>query len=397
MNRISQLEYDYVKEVLDTGFRASKGAIMMTRLEEKFKETFGMNYAISHMNGTATMHSILEAADIGPGDEVIVPPLTMASTAFVVLQAGATPIFADVDYETFQIDPAAIAERITDKTRAIITVALYGLSPDMDPIMKLAEKYNLLLIEDDAQCFLGYYKNKLVGSIGHASSFSFQSSKHLTAGEGGMVLTNSEDLAIKIRRVSGLGYAALGAEKGKITKKTIQDPNFSRHVHLGWNYRISELCAAVALAQTERITELVGQCIKTAELFQSVLEETKCTWLIPQKVGPEYKSSYWGWSVRLEHEEIDWHRFRDTFVSLGGDGIYAAWRVTYLEPAFQNTAFLAREKFIPKGILETYKAGLCPVAEKLQPKILSFKNMYWTQEDMEKQAAVLKQTIEAFS
>ena len=153
----------------------------------------------------------------------------------------------------------------------------------MDPIMDLAQEHNLLVIEDDAQCFLGYYKNRIVGSIGHASSFSFQSSKHITAGEGGMVLTNSEDLAMKIRRTSSLGYALVGAQKSKITKRDVQDPNYSRHVQVGWNYRMPELCCAVALAQTERITELVEQRVKAAEFFQNVLDETNCTWLIPQK------------------------------------------------------------------------------------------------------------------
>ena len=136
--RVFGNELKYVQEVLATDFRSSMGSGFMRRLEQAFGERFGSPYAISFVNGTATMHAALEAWGIGPGDEVIVPPLTMSATTFAVLQAGATPVFADVDPETFQIDPESIAERVTPRTRAIITVALYGLSPDMDAIMAVA-------------------------------------------------------------------------------------------------------------------------------------------------------------------------------------------------------------------------------------------------------------------
>ena len=134
MQRISDLERNYVNEVLDTQFRSSSGAIMMKRLENAFKTKFGSEHAISFVNGTATMHAALEAIDIRPGDEVIVPPLTMSSTSFAVLQANATPVFADVDEATFQICPQSIKERITERTRAVITVALYGGAPNLPEI-----------------------------------------------------------------------------------------------------------------------------------------------------------------------------------------------------------------------------------------------------------------------
>jgi len=158
--RIFGNEEKYVLEVLSTDFRSSSGSTMMRKFEEAFAKRFDEPYAISFVNGTATMHAALEAMGIGPGDEVIVPPLTMSATTFAVLQANATPVFADVDAQTFQIDADSIAARITSNTRAIITVALYGLSPDMDAIMGLAKKHNLKVIEDNAECFLGQYKNK---------------------------------------------------------------------------------------------------------------------------------------------------------------------------------------------------------------------------------------------
>ena len=180
-----------------------------------------MEFAISFMNGTCTMHAALEAAGVGPGDEVIVPPLTMSSTTFVVLQAHAVPVFADVDPDTFQIDPASIRERVTSRTKAIIPVALYGLSPDMDAIMQIAKEHNLVVIEDDAEAITNTYKGKKIGTIGHISSFSFQSSKHLTSGEGGMIVTNDETLANNIRRFNSLGYAGVGSRKRTIIKTPI--------------------------------------------------------------------------------------------------------------------------------------------------------------------------------
>ena len=228
IERISELERKYVNEVLDSQFRASMGSMMTSRLEQAFAQKFDQKYALCFVNGTATMHAALVAAGVGPGDEVIVPPLTMASTTLVVLQAGAVPVFADVDPETFVISPKSIEEKITHLTKAIIPVALYGLCPDMDPIMALSEQHDLFVLEDAAECFLGKYKGRLVGTLGHASSFSFQSTKHITAGEGGIVLTNDRNLALETRRYNSLGYAGVGADKGKISKKDIQDPNYSR-------------------------------------------------------------------------------------------------------------------------------------------------------------------------
>src|SRR5262245_45723932 len=190
LQRISATERAYVMQVLDGEFRSSLGHSMTKRFEETFAAVFGSRFAISFNNGTATMHAALVAAGVGPGDEVIVPPLTMASTTFAVLHAGALPVFADVDPDLWTIDPASIARCVTPRTKAIIPVSIYGLSPDMDPIMELARQHNLFVLEDDAECFLGYYHGKVVGSIGHASSFSFQSSKHITSGEGGMIVTN---------------------------------------------------------------------------------------------------------------------------------------------------------------------------------------------------------------
>ncbi len=391
--RIFGNELNYLEEVLKTGFRSSQGSVMTRRLEQMFAEKFGSKFAISFVNGTATMHAVLEAIGIGPGDEVIVPPLTMSATTFAVLQANATPVFADVDPDTFQISAKSIEERITPKTKAIITVALFGLSPDMDPIMAIAKKHGIHVLEDNAQCFLGKYKGRTVGTLGHSASFSFQSSKHIASGEGGMIITDDIAVAEGTRKVSSLGYAGVSATKGKITKVDIQDPNYSRHVTMGWNYRMSELCAAVALAQLENIVPLVERRIEVARIFSEATEG--CEWLVPQKVGKDYVNSYWTWVVKLEHPKLSWHQFRDRFLEMGGHGIYAAWKLTYLEPMFQNRTLLGREKFISADNLARYKPGLCPAAESIHGKLLQFKTNYWNIEDALKQAEILRKLVKS--
>lgn len=393
--RLCGNELAYVREVLESEFRASSGSVMMRRLEEAFARRFGVPYAVSFVNGTATLHAALEAAGVGPGDEVIVPPLTMSSTTFAVLQANATPVFADVDPDTFQIDPRSVEERLSPRTRAVMPVALYGLCPDLDPIMDLAKRRGLFVLEDDAQCFLGGYKGRLVGTIGHASSFSFQSSKHLTSGEGGMVITSDADLALKLRRTCSLGYAGVSASKGKITKKDIQDPDYERHVGMGWNYRMPELCCAVALAQTENMDALVARRVEAAGLFTEAARD--CAWLVPQKVPSDSTHSYWTWAARLEHPKVSWREFRDAFAGLGGHGIYAAWKLTYLEPMFRDMKLLGREAFLSRARREEYGPGLCPRAEALQPKLLQFRTNYWKREDAERQAEILSRTIRKLS
>ena len=391
MKRIGSLERKYVLDVLDSQFRSSQGANYMTKFENAFKEKFESKFAISHVNGTATMHSVLEAAGIGIGDEVIVPPLTMSATSLAVLHANATPVFADVDIDTFNIDPKSIEKNITAKTKAIITVALYGLSPDIDPIMNLAKKYNLLVIEDNAQAFLSYYKNKLVGTFGDAASFSFQSSKHLSSGEGGIITTNNQDLAIGVRKVTGLGYKNISATKARISKDEIQHPSFERHDYIGWNYRMRELNCAGALAQTERAEELINPRKEIGKMFEGVV--SGYDWFKPQFVGEDYESSYWAFACKLETDHVSWDNFRKEFLKRGGDKYYGAWQLTYNEPLFRDRLFRQRGKFIT----QKYQKGLCPVSEIIQPQIKQFKTNYSNISDAENQARILKETLENFN
>lgn len=393
MKRITDLEKKYVLDVLENNFRSSKGAEYMKKLEHAFATRFNRTFAISCVNGTATMHSSLEAMGIKPGDEVIVPPLTMSATAFSVLQCGATPIFADVEIDTYQISANSIKENITKNTRAIITVALYGSCPEMDDILQICNHYGLKLIEDNAENFLGEYKGQLVGTFGDCASYSFQSSKHLTSGEGGIIITDNEELANKIRRVNSLGYAGVGASKAKITKSDIQSPEYERHVSMGWNYRMPELCCAVALAQVERIEELVEQRIKVGKLFEEVVENYKV--LKSQTVPSHIKHSYWTYVSQL-NSDVDWHEFRNKFIQFGGDGFYSAWKLSYQEPMFQNLNLLNREENLNKTSLSNYQDGSCPNAEELQKSLVQFKTNYWCLDDAYKQAEILNKTLKYY-
>jgi perosamine synthetase len=390
MNRITDVEKKYVIEVLQNEFNTSKNSIFNNKLESAFAKKFNSNFAIGHVNGTATLHTALAALGVSAGDEVIVPPLTMSSTALAVLQNKSVPIFADVNKFTFNICPKSIEQKITNKTKAIITVSLYGLAPEYEEILKLCKKYKIFLIEDNAESFLSYYKGKLVGEFGDFSSFSFQASKHLTAGEGGMLTTNDEKFANNARRFSSLGYAGVSAKQGKITRDDIQDPNYSRHISLGYNYRMSELCAAVVLGQLERSEQLVKARIEVAKLFEEAI--SKSNLLTPQYTPHYCINSYWSYSciLNVDKPEIDWYKFRNLFKTNGGDGFYAAWKLSYMEPLFineiQNTI----------GVYQKYESGLCPISEYLQPRMVQFKTNYWNLDEAKKQAEILQKTLNQF-
>lgn len=390
MERITQIERDYVNQVLDNAFATSLNSVFNNRLEVAFAKRFNVNYAIGHCNGTETMHTALAALGVKAGDEVIVPALTMSSTSLAVLHNGSIPVFADVDLNTFVLTAKNIEKVITPKTKAVITVSLYGLSPDYDSIIEVCRRHNLFLIEDNAECFLGKYKGRLVGEFGDFSSFSFQASKHLTTGEGGMLLCNKEEYADNARRFSCLGYAGVSAKQGKITRNDIQDPLYSRHIAIGFNYRMSELQAAVALGQLERIDELVNNRVAVAKIFDEVILKTD---LLKRQHEPNgIENSYWSYSLVLNTEcpEVDWYKFRSLFQQNGGDGYYAAWKLTYNEPLFQN---IIQQM---DGVWQKFDKELCPTSEYLQVRLIQLKTNYWDLDDARQQAYILKKTIEMF-
>jgi perosamine synthetase len=327
--RMGTKEREYVMDVIDNEFRTSHNSKYNSRLETDFAARWSTPgepplYGIGHNNGTCTMHTALWAAGLRDGDEVVVPPLTMSATAICCLHNRCIPVFADVDPETFNISAAGLEAVITPRTKAVITVALYGLCPDYDSICALCKKHGLVLIEDNAECFLGEYKGKLVGSIGDYASFSFQASKHMTAGEGGMLLVKDQERADAARRFCCLGYGSTSATKQKFSKQEIQSPDYNRHVQLGWNYRMSELQAAVACAQLEQLDGLVAMRVRAARAFDGAI--AGFSFLQRQAEPAGFGHSWWCYSLILHTDDPaeDWFKFRQLWLDNGGDDVVGA-------------------------------------------------------------------------
>ena len=408
-NRVGATDRRYMNEVLDAGFSNTRDpGGMVGRFENAFAEKFGLGYAIVMNSGSGTMLAALIAAGVGPGDEVIVPTLTAAPTAFVVIECGAVPVFVDSHPDTFCLDPADVARKITPYTKAIIPVSIFGLSPDFDPLLALAKKHRLTVIEDNAQCFLGRYHGRLVGTIGQAASFSFQGSKHMTSGaDGGATVTDNEDYAREIRKISHQGFKTLSGKAGAsmVPRELRQDWAFERHDRLGYNFRMSAMQAALGLAQLERLDALVAARLYIASRYEAVLRETKCTWLTPPVVPPGYTHSYWTYTCKLDEKQVgaDWRTFRQRFVAHGGDGLYSAWRPVHLEPIFQTMAFFGTRERAPnfdtryKGTVKSYQVGDCPVFEGMQKHLCLFKTSMQTLERVEQQAEALRKTILSFA
>jgi len=392
-------ELEYVTEFLDSENPKNKEEPWVRRFEKAFAERFGVKYAIAHNSGTSTLHSCLVAAGVDVGDEVIMPAQTVSMLAFVTLVQKASPVFADIDPDTLNISPADVERKITSKTKAIIAVHMHGLPADMDPIMELGRKYSIPVIEDSAQCMLGVYKGRLAGTIGDMASFSFETKKHVCTGEGGMVITDDEDYGTKVRKFGGLGYKTLsaGASLRQILPTEFQRPNYKRHDMVGLNYRMPEICAALALAQFERVDFLVKRRQEVAKYFLDALEG--CSWMIPQKVPEGHVHSYWTFTVKYEGHEaygVPWVKFYQLYKKNGGDGFYGGLSLIYQELFMQEITFLNRHMSQRYPTYENrfkYEKGLCPVAESVQPKMMQFKTNYRNLEIAKEKAKALAKTI----
>ena len=392
-------EHKYIFEFLDSENPGNKEKPWVGRFENAFAKRFGRKFAIAHNSGTATLHSCLDAAGVYDGDEVIMPAQTVSMLAFVTLIQRAIPVFVDIDPDTFNLSPEDVGRKISDRTKAIIAVHMHGLPADMDPILETARAYNIPVIEDSAQCMLGIYKGRLAGTIGDTSSFSFEAKKHVSVGEAGMVLTDSPDYATKIRKFGGLGYKTLSAEAGlrQLLPSEFQNPHYKRHDTVGLNYRMSEICAAVGLAQFERVDFLVKRRQKVAKYYLDAL--AGCGWIIPQKVPENCSHSYWTFTVNYEGQErhnVSWTHFYEMYKKNGGDGFYGSLSLIYQELFMQNV-MPANKHLIgyypAKNNRFLYEEGMCPVAERIQPQMMQFKTNYRNLDTAKIKADALFKTI----
>ncbi len=380
-------EFEYVSHYLDSeGYGNDKS--WTQRFEEKVSKHIGVKYAVACNSGTSGLHMAMAACNIGPGDEVITPGLTVVMDAYAVIHVGATPVFVDIDRATYGISAQEIQKNITDKTKAIITVSLQGLSVDMDPILELAKEKGIIVIDDSAQNILGEYKGGVAGTLADISVFSFENKKHITSGsEGGMLLTDIEEYAIRARKFGGVGYKHMTASAGRtsLALSDVQDPDYERFDTIGLNYRMSEVSAAVGLAQFERISDIVERRIVVANMFKEAVKG--CSWIAPQRVPEGYKHSHYTFSFEykgLEALGISWKEFYNMYVEMGGDGFYSACIVPYLEPVFQNN----------ENYNKIFTKGMCPIAEDLQKKIMQFKTNYRSLSIATEKVNILKRLID---
>lgn len=231
-------ELKYLRECIETGWISSEGPFI-SRFEDEFSKYIGMAYGIAVSNGSAALDVAIKALGITKGDEVIMPSFTIISPAQSLVTVGAIPVLVDNDPLTWNMDVQAIEKKITSKTKAILIVHIYGLPVDLNPILDLAKKYNLKIIEDAAEMHGQTYNGQKCGSFGDISIFSFYPNKHITTGEGGMILTNNTDLSERCKKLRNLCFEPDG-------------PRFVHH-EIGWNYRMTNLQAALGVAQLEQI------------------------------------------------------------------------------------------------------------------------------------------------
>jgi perosamine synthetase len=399
----------YLEKVLNSESWSSTSGTWVKTLEEAFAKKHGMKYAIAANSGTSTLHAALEAMDIRPGDEVIVPPLTVVMSTTSVIHANAIPVYADVDRDTFNIDPVDVEKKITPRTKAIQAVAIYGLPPNLPKLREIANKYKIGLIEDNAECVLSKVacenvceeckngcirEEKLSGTFGDFSSYSFENTKHISCGEGGMLLTNNSEYAERARKLCGHGFKNLGPSEGRVRLKAevFQNPNYLRHDELGWNYRMPEFNAAIALAQFERVEELINLRVKSAEIFIDSMKDYD--FFKPQLTPPGYTNSYYTLGVVYEGQEetgVSWNEVRKKYVENGGDGIYSCWATTYKEPVIRDGKYKYRYPEIYQN-LQLEKSN-CPNAEYLQKRIMQFKTNYRDLDLAKKKADIFRKTL----
>ena len=356
-----------IRDLVSDVFKRNDEYSLTQEFEEKFSEKFGVKYSIAINSATSGLHAALAAAGVGPGDEVIQPAITVVMDSYATLYMGATPVFVDINPDTWNIDVNEIEKNITEKTKAIIVVSLYGLPVDIDPIMEIARKHNIVVIDDSAETVLGYYKDKVSGTCADIGVYSFEKTKHFTTGsEGGMVVTNSEILAEKVRKFGGIGYKNLTATAGRtsLSSSTFQNPNYERFDSIGYNYRMNQITAACGLANFEIIDELILKRKVIGQMFLNAVEG--CEWLKIQKVPDHSIHSYYTFAVLFEHPDINWEDFYQKYIEMGGDGFYACWKNPYLEPSLKGKDLNGK----------VFSEGSCPISEDYQKKLMCFKTNY---------------------
>lgn len=342
VRQFGEEELAYLKEVLASGtLSVLAGGTMQGRFERAFADAHGARYAVAMNSAMSVLHASVITAGVGPGDEVLCDPVCVFGALAVIYERG-RPVFVDCKPVTYNMDPDQMEAKITPRTKAVIVTHMGGLPAEMDRIVPIARKHGLMVIEDCAHAFLATYRGKHAGTWGDIGSFSFQMSKQLALGDGGMALTNDENIA-----------QALGLHAGAPTFHSV-----AYGVH--YNYRMNEQTAAIGLAQLPKIAAACRELIEIGRLWDAAIEG--CPWLTPQR-GPEgAQSTYHLWCATFEGDKagIPRERFVEALKKRG-----APFSVGYTNmAAYQHPVF---KKVFPPG---TYPDGLCPNAESMVPRLV---------------------------
>lgn len=350
-------EITAVLEVLRGGRLTSHVGNKVKEFENSFSRYLGVRYSIATSSGTSALHTSLRSVGIGPGDEVITTPFTFVATATSILHQNAVPLFADIDKETFNLDPVSVEERVSENTKAILVVHLYGHPAEMDELTAIASERDLILVEDCAQALGAEYKGRKVGTMGDVAAFSFYLSKNITTGEGGMISTDREELARRARLIVDHG----------------QSERY-RYELLGYNYRMTELQAALGLAQLSKLDRLNRRREEIVKIYIDELEGEEALTL--PVVKGHVRHAWHLFTVLLDLERLSVSRDR-VVKAVRKENVYvtvAYPRPLYLEPLF--TSKRGHGRGCPwscpfhKGSV-VYKKGLCPNAEWVSERVIS--------------------------
>lgn len=373
-NTIGDEERRAVMEVLDTGVLSQflgmwhpdfYGGERVRTLEKEWAEYFGVKHAVAVNSATSGLYAAVGAAGVGPGDEVIVSPYTMAASATAALVYGAIPVFADIDPEIFCLSPTVIRERITPCTRAIIVVDIFGHPADMDEIRAIAEEHDLVVIEDNAQGPGAFYKGRSAGCLADMGVFSLNYHKTIHTGEGGVVVTDNDEYAERLQLIRNHAEVVV---RGKGVENLVN--------MVGFNYRMTEIEAAIGCEQLKKLKRLVAARQQAAEYLSDRLNGLPG--ITPPVVRPYATHGYYVYALRYNAEATGVSRER--FVAAlraEGLGVNVGYvQPLYLEPLYQRRIAFGKDGFpftYPgyKGRV-SYKKGICPVAERMYSEELIY-------------------------
>ena len=370
--RFGDEELALLKEALDLNTLFYWAGKMTKRFCSKFADLYGSKHCAACSSGTAAIHVALGAVGVGPGDEVITSPITDMGSVIGILFQNAVPVFADLDPHTYNMTPEAIEAKITDKTKAIVVVHLAGNAAEIDKIVEIAHKRNIYVIEDCAQSYCCTYKGKYVGTYGDIGCFSLNDFKHISAGDGGMVITDNDQLYYNAVMFADKNYNRFGES---IVKNT---PT------LAPNYRMNELTAAVGIAQLDKVQDI---CAKRNAFGDALVKGISgIPGLYPHKVLADCESSYWFFMLRVNEEELGVSR-KEFVEALNAEGINIGAgyipSCVYQYDMFKNRTAYPGGSHYPFGEEYHYCDGDCPVAEEILATccVIPVKE-YYTQQDL---------------